>query len=242
MTTQIKKIFFILIIGHYGLCSQTFIFASNNNKEKEDKSKNHILDSLINNVKFGQSKLIYSYLNNTSVDSLQIDKIHYQKKDSSILIKFSNNFEKKISRNDVLLQITSYGERKRFYNGNQYTIWHTKSPYVYRILFHDCLRYYFSESLTSEISIFNAENIKCVKDTTMNLFLKNYMIENDVLKFNNEKYRDLKYFSMNTLAALLYIPFFVLDVYTGNATGRHNNYSGLIRESKTQNKSEQKKK
>lgn len=143
-------------------------------------SVNKTLDSIINNTVVGKPQLIQA-TNYIIIDTFSIKKVELHKKDSSIIVKFSNNTTKKIKAVNLWGQVTDFNERRRFYNGQTYTIWHTHAPYIYRVLKNNNAVYYYSESLTSSLYLLNTENINNnTSDTITKTVLNNYMQDNKI--------------------------------------------------------------
>ncbi len=144
-------------------------------------SINKTLDSIINSPLVGKPKLI-QITNYVIVDTFSIKKIQLHKKDSSIIVKFSNNSTKKIKALNLWGQVTAFNERRRFFNGKTYIIWNTQAPYIYRVLRNNNAIYYYSESLTSNIYLLNNKSIDSnVSDSTAKTYLIKYIQDNKIL-------------------------------------------------------------
>lgn len=151
-------------------------------------SINKTLDSIINNTVIGKPKLI-QITNYVIVDTFSIKKVKLHKNDSSIIVKFSNNFSKKIKAINLWGQVTDFNERRRFFNGKTYIIWHTQAPYIYRVLKNNNDIYYYSETLTSKIYLLNYKSIDSnVSDSTTKIYLNKYIQDNKIL---NEPIKNL---------------------------------------------------
>jgi hypothetical protein len=133
------KAIFILLLFCARLCSS------------QRDAVNKQLDSVINATITHKTKFIYIRGNAIVVDSLPIKKVQAGKKDSTILITYSDKAQKRIKTNEFWGIITDYGERRRFYNGRTFPVWKADAPYFYRITKGTSDRYYFSETLTGAI-------------------------------------------------------------------------------------------
>ena len=163
----------LLLIIFNSLCCCTFAQVISINKT---------LDSIINNTVIGKSKLIQT-TNYVIIDTFSIKKVQLHKKDSSILVKFSDNSIKKIKAINLWGQVTDFNERRRFFNGKTYIIWHTHAPYIYRVTKNNDVIYYFSESLTSNIYLLNNRSIDFnVSDSITKMYLNKYIQDNKICK------------------------------------------------------------
>ncbi len=153
------------------LCSCGFSQAVNINKT---------LDSIINLTILGKPKLIQT-TNYVIVDTFSIKKVWLHKKDSCIIVKFSNSSFKKIKAIALWGQVTDFNERRRFFNGQTYTIWRTKAPYIYRVMKNNNAIYYYSEFLTSNIYLLNNKTIDTnVSDSVTKTYLNKYILDNKI--------------------------------------------------------------
>ncbi len=147
------------------------------------------LDSTINTKITYKTKYIYFKGNTVLVDSLGIKKVQADKKDSSILVTFSDKTQKKIYANEFWGIITDYGERRRFYKGRIFPVWKSYPPYFYRITKGTSDKYYFSESLTDDIYPLSITSLnKYAKDSVAKHTMILYIRENftNGLKDNND--------------------------------------------------------
>ena len=143
---------------------------------------NTSLDSIMNASLEKRTKFIYITNGLVSVDTLRIKKVNQNKKDTSIVLTFSDKSTRSIKAFEFWGLITDFGERRRFYKGKMFPLWRMEAPYFYKITFNNNPRYYFSESLTSPIYALNKENIdKQVTDSiakrNMNLYIKDHNIK-----------------------------------------------------------------
>lgn len=164
------KIFHIIIIS--------FLFTNAFYAQSVNKS----LDSIINIRSEKYTKFIYITNGRVLVDTLKIKSVDRSKKDTSIILTFSDKSTKKIKAFEFWGIITDFGERRRFYNGKTYPVWRTAPPYFYKITFNNNSKYYFSESLTSHIYSLNKQNIdKYVNDSitrrNLNIYIEDHKIE-----------------------------------------------------------------
>ena len=149
-------------------------------------SQNKALDSLINKIVDGQSKIII--LKNDTVYSITSPyrKIIYNKTDSLIKINFENHSTIFIKKKEFWGIVTDFEERRRYYQNEIYVIWRTKQPYIYLELKNrNANHYFFSESLTSNIYKLNELNIDAtVNDSITKNILKTFYRNNkiDLLK------------------------------------------------------------
>ena len=154
------------------------------------QSVNGSLDSIMNTRLGKTTKFIYITNGVVSVDTLKIKKVSQNKKDTSIVLTFSDKSTKKIKAFEFWGLITDFGERRRFYNGKTFPLWRTEAPYFYKITFNNNPRYYFSESLTSPVYQYflNKENIdKQVNDSITKRNLNLYIEDNKIKPNNTEQ-------------------------------------------------------
>ncbi len=157
-------------------------------------SQNKALDSIINKIEFGNSKIII--LKNNTVYSISTPlKKKSVINDSIIQLDFTDKTKIEIKKKEFWGIITDFAERRRYDNNVEYVIWRTKSPYIYIDLKNrDSKSYFFSESLTSNINILDALTIDLVKTDSLNKkilkeFIKNNTIDNSQrYKYVNDKY------------------------------------------------------
>lgn len=109
------------------------------------------LDSAINAKMSPKTKFLYVKNASVVVDSLPLKKVQAGKKDSVILITFSDKTQRSINASEFWGIITDFGERRRFYKGIMFPLWSSNAPYLYRITKVNSDRYYFSETLTGDI-------------------------------------------------------------------------------------------
>ena len=145
-------------------------------------SQNKALDSLINKIVDGQSKIII--LKNDTVYSVTSPyrKINYNKTDSLIKIKFGNHSNIFVTKKEFWGIVTDFEERRRYYLGEIYVVWRTKQPYIYLELKNrNTNHYFFSESLTSDIHKLNELNIDAVvNDSITKNILKTFYRNNKI--------------------------------------------------------------
>jgi hypothetical protein len=124
-----------------------FIIICSNNLSSQNKA----LDSLINKVEFGNSKVII--LKNNTVYSISTPLKKTSKiNDSIIQLKFIDKNKIEITKKEFWGIITDFSERRRYYNNTEYIIWRTIEPYIYIDLKkRNSKQYLFSETLTSKI-------------------------------------------------------------------------------------------
>lgn len=150
------------------------------------QSINKTLDSIINNTVIGKPQLI-QITTHVIIDTFSIKKIELDRRDSSIAVFFSNNLDKKIKATNLWGQVTTFNERRRFYNGHTYIIWRTKTPYIYRVIINSSPTYYYSETLTSPIYPLNNESVAYnTNDSITKTLLNNYIIANKISNESNE--------------------------------------------------------
>ncbi len=147
---------------------------------------NKTLDSIINHTVIGKPKLIQT-TNYVIVDTFSIKKVRLHKKDSCIIVKFSNNSSKKIKAANLWGQVTDFNERRRFFNGKTYIIWRTQAPYIYKVLKNNNTIYYYSEFLTSNIYILNNKTIDSnvsdsITKTNLHKYIQDHKISDDPTK------------------------------------------------------------
>ncbi len=110
------------------------------------------LDSVINSLNSShKTRYVYLINNVVVVDSMNIKKVQGGKKDSTILITYFDNTQKRVKATEFWGMITYFGERRRFYHGRSFPVWKSESPYFYRVTKKTSDRYYFSETLTGDI-------------------------------------------------------------------------------------------
>jgi hypothetical protein len=156
------------------------------------------LDSVINAKITHKAKFIYLTGNQITVDSMVIKKVQADKKDSTILITFSDKTQKRINASELWGMITDYGERRRFYRGRSFPVWKADPPYFYRITKAGSDRYYFSETLTGDIYPLSLVSVnEHVLDPVTKNNLEIYIKENLPKNINdNEKEGDGEFFAL----------------------------------------------
>ena len=137
------------------------------------------LDSVINAKMAYKTKYISLKGNAVVVDSLDIKKVQADKKDSSIIVTFSDKTQKRIYANEFWGIITDYGQRRRFYKGIMFPVWSSRAPYFYRITKGASDRYYFSETLTGDIYSLTLTSVnEHVTDSVTKKNLETYIRKN----------------------------------------------------------------
>lgn len=143
----------------------------------QDNDPDKVLDNLINKSVFGKGALIYFKHDVVISDSTSVKKIEYLKKDSLVAIRFTNNHRLLVPKKEFWGLITDYHERQRFYKDEIYIVWRTSAPYIYKnITTRNENTYYFSGSLTGEISPLLPGNIEpVITDTTQQQILNAFV-------------------------------------------------------------------
>jgi hypothetical protein len=167
-----------------------FIIICSNNLSSQNKA----LDSLINKVEFGNSKVII--LKNNTVYSISTPLKKTSKiNDSIIQLKFIDKNKIEITKKEFWGIITDFSERRRYYNNTEYIIWRTIEPYIYIDLKkRNSKQYLFSETLTSKI--YKLDNLaidSLVTDSVNKRVLKTFIKNNTYDVVQKYKYVSDKY-------------------------------------------------
>lgn len=141
-------------------------------------AQERVLDSLMNRPVSGTPLLILIKNGRVATDTAVADKVRYVKKDSTVAVKYMNKRATHVKAAEFWGISTSFGEKRRFYKGRAYVLWHTKPPYIYRLYFDraDC---YFSDSLSGPLYHLDKETVAhSTESAATKKYLQDFITEN----------------------------------------------------------------
>ncbi len=108
------------------------------------------LDGILRHAAIGKPFII-RIDNSIRIDSINVIRVKFNSKDSTITLKLRNNTEKTYASENFWGYVSEYGEQVRCYDRGSFVLWKTTSPYIYEQKKGNYSVFYFSETLTGAI-------------------------------------------------------------------------------------------